>query len=87
MKEQKTSKIPEMSSLPDPQGNRQVKEVLPPVHLPLSAELLFNASISSGLKNRQKTKLEDFNAPLQERRSIDKGTCARDNQTGNKHIP
>lgn len=39
-------KVSEMEPLPDPRNNRQVKEIVPPAHRPLSSELLFNAGIS-----------------------------------------
>ncbi len=40
MKEQKI-KVAEMESLPDPKKDRQVKDVTPPVHRPLSSAILF----------------------------------------------
>lgn len=41
MKEQKIVKVPEMETLPDAKGDRQFKEVLPPVHKPLAGTVLF----------------------------------------------
>jgi len=42
MKEQKI-KVAEMDSLPDPRKDRQVKEISPPVHKPLSASILWGS--------------------------------------------
>ncbi len=36
-------KVMEMEVLPDPKGDRQFKEVAPPVHKPLAASVLFGA--------------------------------------------
>ncbi len=44
-KEAKVAKTPEMPPLCDPKGNRQVKEVVPPVHRPLTAALLYTTGM------------------------------------------
>lgn len=69
MKEQKIAKVPEMPTLPDTKGDRQLKEVVPPIHKPLSAELLFGPGNSAQPRCRQEAELEDIIAPFQERRT------------------
>jgi len=78
MKVQKPGKTPEMEQLPDPRGNRQVKEVQPPVHLPLSESLLFGPSLfyCQFIKYRQEAKLANIVASFQTRREIVERTCA-----------
>jgi hypothetical protein len=34
-----------MATLPDPRGDRQVKDVVAPIHLPLTSALLFDPGI------------------------------------------
>lgn len=40
----KQVKVPEMDLLPDPRKDRQMKEIVPPVHKPISKEYLYLAS-------------------------------------------
>ena len=45
MRKEGKEKVPEMEPLPDPRNDRQVKDIAPPAHHPLSTELLYNTGI------------------------------------------
>lgn len=64
MKESKAGKVPEMGSLADPLNNRQIKEVPPPAHAPLSGALLYGAGIKQLVTYREEAKLEKSLAPF-----------------------